>query len=203
MRSAIVLLAVGAVLSCLGGASAVTLAQLQNTVTAQARDIANLRQTIRNLETRITAQGARATGINGRVNVLNTTIISVNQKIKPLLQIQPSLVQVPDLISDFNALQAAVQPLIANRVALLALLTLPANVTSLTTRVTKLESNSKTQNDSLAALQLNVQPLLDAAPNLLSLSGSATSLLGLADNSASLLSLAPKANALLGLLTIG
>lgn len=81
-------------LSCLGGASAVTLAQLQNTVTAQARDIANLRQTIKNLETRITAQGARATGINGRVNVLNTTIISVNQKIKPLLQIQPSLVQV-------------------------------------------------------------------------------------------------------------
>ncbi len=94
-RSALALLAAVAVLSCLGGTSAaLTPAQVQQKLTVHDRDIAGLKTTTKNLGDRVTAQGSRTTELNGRVNVLNNTIISINQKIKPLKDIEPSLLLV-------------------------------------------------------------------------------------------------------------
>ncbi|KPF43599.1 hypothetical protein [Rhizobium sp. AAP43] len=199
MRSVLALVAAVAVLACLGGASAaLSPAQVENALKAQALDISNLKGTMKNLGDRVTAQGSRTTALTGRVNVVNNTLISVNQKIQPLLKIQPSLIRVPELIDDLAALQAAVQPLLNNRAALLALLTLPAKFANLTSTVDELAKEVKSQNASLAAINVNLAtlaPLLDntVVGNLVSLS----------TNADSLLSLAPKANALLGLLTIG
>ncbi|KAL4418697.1 hypothetical protein ABPG77_008711 [Micractinium sp. CCAP 211/92] len=193
MRSALALLAAVAALSCLGGTSAaLTPAQVQQKLTVHDRDIAGLKTTTKNLGDRVTAQGSRTTELNGRVNVLNNTIISINQKIKPLKDIEPSLLLVPDLLTDF----AALRPLIVNNKAVLQeLLGLPAKLANLTATVDKLAADVKSQNDSIADLKVSLNPLLQG--NVIN------NLVSLSSNTGSLLSLADKSSALLGLLTIG
>ncbi|KAL4440612.1 hypothetical protein ABPG75_003613 [Micractinium tetrahymenae] len=157
MRSAAALLAALAVLSGMGSAAAVTLTQLESKVNVQDA-------TLTNLGNRVTAQGLRTTALTGRVNVLNNTVISLDK-----LKVGPAIIKLDNL-------QNAVQGLLNIKAQLLAL---PAGFANLTTVVNDLAQQMQTQSDSLAALQVNLQPLLDNKAGLLNLAVNANSLLAL------------------------